>query len=505
MLFRAGTPTLDVGAESRAATDRNAGVLFRAGTPTLDVGAESRAVTEREAGVLFRAGNPTLDVGAEARAGPLVLSDWDNDGLDVEFSALIEVSGAADLYADSDRGGTDTPIAGELGVGPGDTALSRIRWDTGTDRLILNDNDSPGALNLGNFFNTGGAGNDLTIYVTNDAGTNSFPVSSHLLSSAPNVVRFQNLPAALVTVLDAVSVGDRLIFSAARMSPATDREAGVLFRAGAPTLSAGAEARSLTDRSAGVLFRAGIPTLDVGAEARSLTDRNAGVLFRAGSPTLNVGAEARAATDRSAGVLFRAGSPTLNVGADSQVINNRNAGVLFRAGSPTLSAGAETQVVDTTPQAPPRKPGEARHLETTNTGTTAVILSWIPPVDSGTAPILSYDVSVDGGSWENTGSPATTRRIAGLAIGGRYSFRVRPVTADGVGDATPFVYATPLRTSPDFATLPGESVPLENVDRQSLVVRLGGFDCGLVGMVAAVRQRLVCVLGRARRGAKGLR
>ena len=146
----------------------------------------------------------------------LRLSAWDNTGLDVEFSALVVISGTLNLYADADRGGTDTPIEGELGVGPDDTALSRIRWDTGTNRLILNDNDSPGALNLGNFFNTGGAGNDLTIYVTNVDGTNSFPVSSHLLSSAPNVVRFQNLPAALVTVLDNVSVGDRFIFSAAR-------------------------------------------------------------------------------------------------------------------------------------------------------------------------------------------------------------------------------------------------------------------------------------------------
>ena len=147
----------------------------------------------------------------------LKLSEWDNTGLDVEFSALIEVSGTVDLYRDSDRGGSDTPIDGELGVGPNDTNVSRIRWDTVNNRLIFNDNDSALALWIwvrslmlvvweiaGRF--------TLPIFL----GHTVFPVAGNIEFAAINAVRFQNLPATLVTILDNISVGDRFIISAAR-------------------------------------------------------------------------------------------------------------------------------------------------------------------------------------------------------------------------------------------------------------------------------------------------
>ena len=212
-----------------------------AATLTRTGGTVTAAITKITGGVVRQIAVSTTRTGGTVTAAvgvALRLSAWDNTGLDVEFSALVVISGTLNLYADADRGGTDTPIEGELGVGPDDTALSRIRWDTGTNRLILNDNDSPGSLNLGNFFNTGGVGNDLTIYVTNVDGTNSFPVSSHLLSSAPNVVRFQNLPAALVTVLDNVSVGDRFIFSAARREVVARAVAVSLTRTGGTVAAA---------------------------------------------------------------------------------------------------------------------------------------------------------------------------------------------------------------------------------------------------------------------------
>ena len=149
---------------------------------------------------------------------PLVLSDWDDTGLDVEFSALIEVSGTANLYADSDRGGTDRPVDGELGVGPDDTNLSRIRWDTANNRLIFNDNDNPDALALNTYFGAGGDGNDLTFYVTDFSGTYTFNIADNFFSSGGNFLQFSSLPAALVTIFDNIVVSDRLIFSAARVA-----------------------------------------------------------------------------------------------------------------------------------------------------------------------------------------------------------------------------------------------------------------------------------------------
>ena len=99
-------------------------------------------------------------------ADPLTLADWDDTGLVADFAALIEVSGTTTLYADADRGGTDTPLDGELRIDDA-TDLSQFRWD-GT-RFIWNDNDNPISTNLETYYQVGGDGNGQTIYLV--AGT----------------------------------------------------------------------------------------------------------------------------------------------------------------------------------------------------------------------------------------------------------------------------------------------------------------------------------------------
>ena len=183
----------------------------------------------------------------------LALSDMDDTGLQVDFKALIEVSGTQNLYADSDRGGSDTPIDGELGVGDGETNVSRIRWSSGTGRLAFNDDDSPAALDFGAYFNTGGVGADLTFTIQTVDGDWQFTVADDRQGGNSFTVRFDGLPTGLVTALDGITIGDRMIFRAARPAPPTDRNAGVLFRAGTPTLDVGAEAQALTEREAGVI------------------------------------------------------------------------------------------------------------------------------------------------------------------------------------------------------------------------------------------------------------
>ena len=76
----------------------------------------------------------------------------------MDFAALIEIAETPPtFYADSDRGGTDSPIDGELGLGFGETVISRIRHTTSgsTERLTLNDNDNPAALGLDDYFGVG--------------------------------------------------------------------------------------------------------------------------------------------------------------------------------------------------------------------------------------------------------------------------------------------------------------------------------------------------------------
>ena len=160
----------------------------------------------------------------------LVLSDSDDADLDVVAKALLVASAAGtsgnDLYADSDRGGTDTPLDGELGLGDGETVISRIRRFSATE-LNLNDNDSPAALDIGTYFDAGGDGNDLTIYLRTVAdGEVSFTVASQFTLGGGNYARF-TLPADAQTLLDNVAIGDRFIFKAARPAAVTTVVTGI--------------------------------------------------------------------------------------------------------------------------------------------------------------------------------------------------------------------------------------------------------------------------------------
>ena len=152
----------------------------------------------------------------------LMLADLPTAGLDVVTGALLVASapGTAvnNLYADSDRGGSDSPLDGELGLSSTETVISRIRRLEAT-MFVINDNDNPNSLALNTYFGAGGDGNDLTLYLqTVSDGLVSFAVSDQLDTSGGNFARFI-LPADAQTLLDNIDTGDRWIFALAR--PAT--------------------------------------------------------------------------------------------------------------------------------------------------------------------------------------------------------------------------------------------------------------------------------------------
>ena len=148
-----------------------------------------------------------------------MLSDFDDTGLEVETAALLEASAPGtsgnNFYRDSTRGGTDSPIEGELGVGPGETRISRMRRAS-TPNLTLNDNNQPVGLAFDAFFGTGGAGRDLTLYLqTTSDGLVSFTVAGAFLSAGGNWLNV-TLPTAARTLLNNLATGDRFIFALAR-------------------------------------------------------------------------------------------------------------------------------------------------------------------------------------------------------------------------------------------------------------------------------------------------
>ena len=158
----------------------------------------------------------------------LQLSDFDQSGLDTpdvlavitaEFATenVGQVSGTS-WYRDTRRGGTDTPDAGELGLGANETVITRI-WRSG-DRVLLNDNDvqadgTPAALSLLTHFGSGTSDWTLYIQTRNDDGTFNVASSDVLISAGGGFVNFRFASADLA-VLDSVSDGSQFIIAIAQ-------------------------------------------------------------------------------------------------------------------------------------------------------------------------------------------------------------------------------------------------------------------------------------------------
>ena len=205
-----------------------------------------------------------------ADVDPLTLADSDDTGLDVDCKALLVASApgtaGSDPYADSDRGGTDTPLDGELGLGATNTVISRFRRLVAAE-FTLNDDDNPAALDLGPYFDAGGDGNDLTIYLqTLEDGEVSFSAASQYLLGGTGWARF-TLPADAQTLLNNLGTGDRWIFKVAR--PAATTPTTVELTA--------AGARSATRTGAGAFATTTPTTVNLtAAGARSATRTGAG-------------------------------------------------------------------------------------------------------------------------------------------------------------------------------------------------------------------------------------
>ena len=147
----------------------------------------------------------------------LELSDSDDTGLDVAAKALIDASSASIIYADANRGGTQTPgdidANSDLTIGPDGTLITRIRiLDSGT-RININDNDLPNALNLSTFFGLSDTESEWTLYIQTLDGV----VSSNQLKSMSNNFANFVFTGDDATFLNSIVSGERLIFKIAQL------------------------------------------------------------------------------------------------------------------------------------------------------------------------------------------------------------------------------------------------------------------------------------------------
>ncbi len=147
------------------------------------------------------------------RVPALTLADFDADGLELDVLALIRAGAAANgsIFAGPPRPAVGALLDGELGPGAGDVPITRLRRRNG-NMFVVNDS---GPFSVADYFNAGGEGADLTVYLQTRDGAASFPVATHG-STGPNFIQIGALDAAFQALLDSIADGDLFIFALAR-------------------------------------------------------------------------------------------------------------------------------------------------------------------------------------------------------------------------------------------------------------------------------------------------
>ncbi|MDD9993220.1 MAG: DUF1833 family protein [Rhodospirillales bacterium] len=174
----------------------------------------ARVGTGRVRGVSGAAAAGPASTAAHLEVQPaLALSDFDAEGLEFDVLALIRAGagGGGTIFAMPPRGSVGTLLDGEVGLGDGQVAITRMRRRNGT-MLLINDNDP---LELRDYFSPGGAGADLTLYVQTLDGVASLPVTTHGQEGG-NFIQFGPIGTDFDALLDGIAEGDRFIFAFAR-------------------------------------------------------------------------------------------------------------------------------------------------------------------------------------------------------------------------------------------------------------------------------------------------
>lgn len=122
-------------------------------------------------------------------------------------------------------------------------------------------------------------------------------------------------------------------------------------------------------------------------------------------------------------------------------------------------------------------PSAPRYLTVTALDPWTARLSWQAPVDDGGAAITTYELAEDD-DWRSLASSDTSVTLYGLTPYQAHTYRVRARNNDGSGVVGSSVVFAP-QYDPEEDEAQGQVVPLLNVDRQHLLVRLGDIQCGL--------------------------
>ena len=162
------------------------------------------------------AGDVSWAFTAEVR---LVLSDYDQSDKQFDLLALIEASNRNDVFQQSSLSAMGTLLDGEVGVGPNETILNRIRITPSATRIILREDDvnadgDTAVLDSRDYF-LNGDGSDLTLGIMTASGSVDIPLVDNIdASSGTNATQLRvDIPAADRSLVNAIDEGDRFIIA----------------------------------------------------------------------------------------------------------------------------------------------------------------------------------------------------------------------------------------------------------------------------------------------------
>ena len=160
---------------------------------------------------------------------PLTLADFDSAGKEVELLALIEagpnnlINGIVLLYQASPRTPpAGTLVDGELGIGPDNAVVTRMRLRQNLEQIQIN--HSTGGFSLQTYLGVGGAGSDLTGHFQSPDGSVTFPVAGQ--SSGSGYASF-DYPQTGHNIVTGIATGARFILAFYRDLPPPAQVSGV--------------------------------------------------------------------------------------------------------------------------------------------------------------------------------------------------------------------------------------------------------------------------------------
>ena len=160
---------------------------------------------------------------AAAPVRVLQLSDFDTSGLEFDFLALIEAEGSLDLFQAPAVLLDGAIEVGSIPDGSG-ADLTRIRWVSSLGRMVLQEADTPEAVDIGAWLTTGGGAN-LSVYIQTDpGGTRAVDtITARHLDSNAERIRLQGFGSDFAAIMDGIAAGDRFIIGLGRPAVLSDR------------------------------------------------------------------------------------------------------------------------------------------------------------------------------------------------------------------------------------------------------------------------------------------